>query len=224
MQWNASIKSESKWNKEKALLLTNESCCHLSVTEYVSCQVSDSWAPRLMSQNLDSNFYLYAFQGRFAIYRMHVICISHARQTLLHSRSDERWRLALSLISARCFFRKRSQILRRRSHPRTRTYAFEIHRLQRSEASQHSSWRAWSRTHFRLGSGLWFLQEEASCQRVSWFGYCCKKILSWNLINFAVHRGTHGYMAPEVLAKGVPYDSSADWFSFGCMVFKLIKG
>jgi len=24
--------------------------------------------------------------------------------------------------------------------------------------------------------------------------------------------GTHGYMAPEVLAKGVAYDSSADWF------------
>jgi beta-adrenergic-receptor kinase len=36
--------------------------------------------------------------------------------------------------------------------------------------------------------------------------------------------GTHGYMAPEVLAKGVGYDSSADWFSFGCMIFKLIKG
>lgn len=36
--------------------------------------------------------------------------------------------------------------------------------------------------------------------------------------------GTHGYMAPEVLAKGVAYDSSADWFSFGCMLFKLLKG
>jgi beta-adrenergic-receptor kinase len=36
--------------------------------------------------------------------------------------------------------------------------------------------------------------------------------------------GTHGYMAPEVLAKGVAYDSSADWFSFGCMMFKLLKG
>ena len=31
-------------------------------------------------------------------------------------------------------------------------------------------------------------------------------------------------MAPEVLAKGVAYDSSADWFSFGCMIFKLLKG
>ncbi|VDK72924.1 unnamed protein product [Onchocerca ochengi] len=36
--------------------------------------------------------------------------------------------------------------------------------------------------------------------------------------------GTHGYMAPEVLAKGVAYDSSADWFSFGCMLHKLLKG
>lgn len=37
-------------------------------------------------------------------------------------------------------------------------------------------------------------------------------------------RGTHGYMAPEVLSKGTMYDSSADWFSFGCMLFKLLKG
>lgn len=36
--------------------------------------------------------------------------------------------------------------------------------------------------------------------------------------------GTHGYMAPEVLQKGTAYDSSADWFSFGCMLFKLLKG
>ncbi|KAK6036131.1 hypothetical protein COOONC_26364 [Cooperia oncophora] len=35
--------------------------------------------------------------------------------------------------------------------------------------------------------------------------------------------GTHGYMAPEVLAKGVAYDSSADWFSLGCMLYKLLK-
>jgi beta-adrenergic-receptor kinase len=36
--------------------------------------------------------------------------------------------------------------------------------------------------------------------------------------------GTHGYMAPEVLCKGAAYDSSADWFSFGCMLYKLLKG
>lgn len=37
-------------------------------------------------------------------------------------------------------------------------------------------------------------------------------------------RGTHGYMAPEVLQKGTAYDSSADWFSLGCMLFKLLRG
>jgi len=31
-------------------------------------------------------------------------------------------------------------------------------------------------------------------------------------------------MAPEVLAKGTAYDSSADWFSLGCMLYKLLKG
>uniref|UniRef100_A0A1I8FDS8 Protein kinase domain-containing protein n=1 Tax=Macrostomum lignano TaxID=282301 RepID=A0A1I8FDS8_9PLAT len=36
--------------------------------------------------------------------------------------------------------------------------------------------------------------------------------------------GTHGYMAPEVLQKGVAYDSSADWFSFGCVLYKLLCG
>lgn len=36
--------------------------------------------------------------------------------------------------------------------------------------------------------------------------------------------GTHGYMAPEVLGKGMAYDSSADWFSFGCMIYKLLRG
>ncbi|XP_043588901.1 G protein-coupled receptor kinase 1 isoform X4 [Bombus pyrosoma] len=36
--------------------------------------------------------------------------------------------------------------------------------------------------------------------------------------------GTHGYMAPEVLSKGVTYDSSADWFSLGCVLHKLLKG
>ncbi|XP_071945382.1 G protein-coupled receptor kinase 3-like isoform X2 [Antedon mediterranea] len=36
--------------------------------------------------------------------------------------------------------------------------------------------------------------------------------------------GTHGYMAPEVLSKGSAYDSSADWFSLGCMLYKLLRG
>lgn len=41
---------------------------------------------------------------------------------------------------------------------------------------------------------------------------------------YGYFRGTHGYMAPEVLSKGTAYDSSADWFSFGCMLYKLLKG
>ncbi|KAI0982730.1 hypothetical protein GJ496_005756, partial [Pomphorhynchus laevis] len=36
--------------------------------------------------------------------------------------------------------------------------------------------------------------------------------------------GTHGYMAPEVFMKGVEYDSTADWFSFGCVMYKLLRG
>ena len=45
-----------------------------------------------------------------------------------------------------------------------------------------------------------------------------------NKLCFCFLRGTHGYMAPEVLSKGTAYDSSADWFSFGCMLYKLLKG
>lgn len=45
-----------------------------------------------------------------------------------------------------------------------------------------------------------------------------------SLLHCYCYRGTHGYMAPEVLAKGTPYDSSADWFSFGCMLYKLLRG
>jgi len=45
-----------------------------------------------------------------------------------------------------------------------------------------------------------------------------------NINIYFIIRGTHGYMAPEVLSKGTAYDSSADWFSFGCMLYKLLKG
>ena len=38
------------------------------------------------------------------------------------------------------------------------------------------------------------------------------------------YSGTHGYMAPEVIRKGVQYTSSADWFSLGCVLYKLLKG
>lgn len=37
-------------------------------------------------------------------------------------------------------------------------------------------------------------------------------------------RGTHGYMAPEVVKKGVQYTYTADWFSLGCVLYKLLKG
>lgn len=49
-------------------------------------------------------------------------------------------------------------------------------------------------------------------------------LLALPLTPLCASRGTHGYMAPEVLQKGVAYDSSADWFSLGCMLFKLLRG
>jgi beta-adrenergic-receptor kinase len=36
--------------------------------------------------------------------------------------------------------------------------------------------------------------------------------------------GTHGYMAPEILQKDTLYDCCSDWFSFGCMLYKLLTG
>eukprot|EP00042_Codosiga_hollandica_P058880 m.894882 g.894882 ORF g.894882 m.894882 type:complete len:840 (+) comp59989_c0_seq10:2907-5426(+) len=36
--------------------------------------------------------------------------------------------------------------------------------------------------------------------------------------------GTHGYMAPEVLAPGKTYNTSADWWSFGCVVYHMLVG
>ena len=41
---------------------------------------------------------------------------------------------------------------------------------------------------------------------------------------FPLFSGTHGYMAPEVIRKGVQYTYTADWFSLGCVVYKLLKG
>ena len=39
-----------------------------------------------------------------------------------------------------------------------------------------------------------------------------------------IFSGTHGYMAPEVIKKGVQYTFTADWFSLGCVLYKLLKG
>ncbi|CAK8679092.1 unnamed protein product [Clavelina lepadiformis] len=36
--------------------------------------------------------------------------------------------------------------------------------------------------------------------------------------------GTHGYIAPEVLTRGKSYDTGADWFSYGCTLYKLLRG
>lgn len=63
------------------------------------------------------------------------------------------------------------------------------------------------------------LLEENGHIRISDLGLACE--FSKNKPHSTV--GTRGYMAPEVLAKGVAYDSSADWFSFGCTLFVLLK-
>ena len=49
-------------------------------------------------------------------------------------------------------------------------------------------------------------------------------IYNYGFIVCLYFSGTHGYMAPEVLQKGICYDFSADWFSFGCMIYKLLRG
>lgn len=36
--------------------------------------------------------------------------------------------------------------------------------------------------------------------------------------------GTHGYMAPEVLKSGATYDTSADWWSLGCVIYHMLVG
>jgi serine/threonine protein kinase len=41
---------------------------------------------------------------------------------------------------------------------------------------------------------------------------------------YIMRSGTYGYMAPEVLARGVAYDSSADWFSTGIPIIVLFFG
>ena len=36
--------------------------------------------------------------------------------------------------------------------------------------------------------------------------------------------GTHGYMAPEVIYKGIKYSFPVDWFALGCTIFKMSTG
>lgn len=91
-------------------------------------------------------------------------------------------------------------------------------------ARQHPAGRARPRAHLGPGPGLRLLQEEAPRQRVSAHPPAPSRTLCPTRSRPCSHRGTHGYMAPEVLQKGVAYDSSADWFSLGCMLFKLLRG
>ena len=107
-------------------------------------------------------------------------------------------------------------------------------------ACQYITGWKWTCSNIRLRFSLWLFQEKTTCQCVSSFiilsilltqqvlldiklncGLTAMHFLMKGSISF---RGTHGYMAPEVLSKGTAYDHSADWFSFGCMLYKLLKG
>ena len=61
---------------------------------------------------------------------------------------------------------------------------------------------------------------ESGHAKISDLGLACD--VRKNLPKAAV--GTHGYMAPEVLIRGQTYSLEADWFSLGCMLYKLLKG
>ncbi|CBY38063.1 unnamed protein product [Oikopleura dioica] len=61
---------------------------------------------------------------------------------------------------------------------------------------------------------------ESGHAKISDLGLACD--VRKNLPKAAV--GTHGYMAPEVLLRGQTYSLPADWFSLGCMLYKLLKG
>ena len=70
-----------------------------------------------------------------------------------------------------------------------------------------------------LGLGKLILYENVSEHPIEWFVACD---ISQKLPQAAV--GTHGYMAPEVLRRQVSYTFTADWFSLGCMLYKLLRG
>ena len=64
------------------------------------------------------------------------------------------------------------------------------------------------------------LLDKAGHIRISDLGLACE----YNAYPPSSSVGTHGYMAPEVIKKGVHYTFTADWFSLGCVLYKLFKG
>ncbi|VDL98779.1 unnamed protein product [Schistocephalus solidus] len=64
------------------------------------------------------------------------------------------------------------------------------------------------------------LLDERGHVRISDLGLACDVSEKWPTA--AV--GTYGYMAPEVIKKSVSYAFSADWYSLGCTIYKLLVG
>nr|VZI44258.1 unnamed protein product [Spirometra erinaceieuropaei] len=64
------------------------------------------------------------------------------------------------------------------------------------------------------------LLDERGHVRISDLGLACDVSEKWPTA--AV--GTYGYMAPEVMQKSVSYAFSADWYSLGCTIYKLLVG
>jgi len=69
----------------------------------------------------------------------------------------------------------------------------------------------------KLGNVL--LDNKGYCKLTD-LGLAVKKIEDEDLTEYA---GTPGYIAPEVVLQ-TPYDQTADYFSFGCVMFRLLTG
>ena len=69
-----------------------------------------------------------------------------------------------------------------------------------------------------------FLGLTSACNPHLLYIYMYMYSLPPSLLSLSLFSGTHGYMAPEVIQKGVQYDKSADWFSLGCVLYKLLRG
>uniref|UniRef100_A0A8C0D0L4 G protein-coupled receptor kinase n=1 Tax=Balaenoptera musculus TaxID=9771 RepID=A0A8C0D0L4_BALMU len=126
-----------------------------------------------------------------------IVCMTYAFHTpdklCFHLGSDERGDLHYHLHSTGCFLRRRCGLRRRvilgLEHMHNR---FVVYRDLKPAN---------------------ILLDEHGHIRISDLGLACD--FSKKKPHASV--GTHGYMAPEVLQKGTAYDSSADWFSLGCI-------